>query len=103
MDYHLQYRMAHLHPSSPKLFGPKRNRFPSSSIPPISRSDCAHHASAERPAFAEPNPAPAAAPAQPEFAQQPTNDSPQTREQVKQLQFWLKVFARFCHDGAESD
>jgi hypothetical protein len=29
--------------------------------------------------------------------------SPQVQAQVKQLQFWLKVFSRFCHDEPEAD
>jgi hypothetical protein len=105
MDYHRQFRMAHVNRPSGTLFGPKRNRFPASSIPPIPRSDCtpsASHVHSSSPT-AEPESPTVNAPVRPVRGQQATNDSPHVQEQVKQLQFWLKVFSRFCNDDVEEE
>jgi len=103
MDYYRQIRMAHLQRPMGTLFGPKRNRFPTSSIPPIPRSDCAPPPVHDRSAGEELDSSPASLPVPPSHGGQTADKSPQVREQVKQLQFWLKVFARFCHDDADEE
>jgi hypothetical protein len=98
MDQHMKFRMDSLKQASTPLGQPVPIRFPVRSTPKLFRPNC--------------KPEPIADPAAPEeqatadgktlFHTRRTpptaKDSPHVQKQVKQLQFWLKVFSRFCQD-----
>jgi hypothetical protein len=94
MDYHLQFRFNSLSRSHTRLTPQPPTRFPISN-PPGLRSHCSGH----RPGADQPGPEPHGANG---AKLQPQDKRPaDVRAQVKQLQFWLKVFSRFCHDETE--
>jgi hypothetical protein len=105
MDHHLKFRMDSLKQASSVLGKPTPSRLPVSSSPMLFRPNCKpvplQSQSQEQPA--QPDPTEEASARRVRSAQERcAKDSPQIREQVKQLQFWLKVFSRFCQDDNSS-
>ena len=102
MDQHLQFRIDSL--KHPALLGQsKPSRFPVSSSPSVrsccSQQDLKRPATPTVSASSQPTPS---APAQANPT--PTEvGSDQVRAQVKQLQFWLRVFSRFCQGGPDRE
>ena len=99
MDYHRQFRMNSLNQGWPVLGKQRPTRYPLTR-PPSARPSCgsghsdAHDSTPELPCSTR---------LRPEVGGHEQKDSAQVRAQVKQLQFWLKVFSRFCQDETEQD
>jgi len=96
MDQHRQFRLNHSVPSTPNLGQPKHRRLPFGT-PPVAREACEHgEISTDENEFISGGTRGGGA-----VPVQPTGE--RICSQVKQLQFWLKVFSRFCQDDAEKD
>jgi hypothetical protein len=94
MDYHRQFRMNAMNQGRPALVRPQHNRFPLTSMPRV-HLQCAGE-----------NAEPCECGMEVRKPMQPVpqnKDSAEVRAQVKQLQFWLRVFSRFCQKGEEED
>jgi hypothetical protein len=100
MDYHFKFRMDSMKQASSTLGGKGQTRLPANSTPApmLFRPKC-QPVRLDR--LAETNGTSSSKPATPPPSLHPepgAKDSPQVKNQVKQLQFWLKVFSRFCQD-----
>lgn len=96
MDHHRQFRLNALNQA--RLLGhAPQGRLPLSQSPRV-RPPC----TPESASGSVRRPRPAAVP-QPGRAAEPNRSSEQVRAQVKQLQFWLRVFSRFCQNKPEQE
>jgi hypothetical protein len=97
MDHHLKFRFDHIKQAAAALGKSEPVRYPAGSTPMLFRSKCKPVPIGTE---AEAGNAPAAVPADEVRARRlaRAKESPQVQRQVKQLQFWLKVFSRFCQD-----
>jgi hypothetical protein len=91
MDYHMKFRMTSLAGGSPQFGKASFVRWPMSSAQ-TARPPCEDRQ--DRSGGSETPPV-----TQPRVRQKP-EASPEVKAQVKQLQFWLKVFSRFCSDDS---
>ena len=99
MDYHLKFRFDSMQPPTSGIGQPGKSRLPASSAPMLFRSKCK-----PVPLGADPGNSESQAPSAgttPECASAPkvAKNPAEVQKQVKQLQFWLKVFSRFCQDS----
>ena len=103
MDYHLKFRFDAMQQASSSLGQKPQTRLPVSSAPMLFRSKCkpvplagdknAKDETSAEGQFAE----------RVRRAHRTDKNSPAVNKQVKQLQFWLKVFSRFCQDPAAEE
>jgi hypothetical protein len=99
MDYHRQFRLNSQSPAPPLLGKARPGRFPLTSQPSAHAECVGSRVSIRK---FEPK-REHSAQARPRGTADPEKESAQVRAQVKQLQFWLKVFSRFCQDEPEQD
>ncbi len=97
MDYHFQFRFNSTAHSLPNVGQPRPARFPVISAPP--RPKCTGETvDGNGPAArASATPRPEVRP-QTKCEEKLTKTPTQIQAQVKQLEFWLKVFSRFCQE-----
>lgn len=101
MDYHYSFRMQCLKDASALLGQRRPTRLPVSNSPSARQPQCKHSSPSRRlPLQSKPS-----EPAVPvRMRRVPPGKAPaEVRAQVKQLQFWLKVFSRFCQGRAEQE
>jgi hypothetical protein len=101
MDHHLQFRIDALSQGKPILGKARLDRYPLFR-PPSLHPDCARAEAEPQEVFASD-----ASTSSPECASSQWPRNPRqanVQAQVQQLQFWLKVFSRFCQeDDSEQD
>ena len=103
MDHHLKFRFDAMQQASSPLGAKTPSRLPVSSVPRLFRSKCKPVPLGEQPDPSEAKAAEPTAPDRIQRAERTAKDQPQAQKQVKQLQFWLKVFSRFCQDPAPEE
>jgi hypothetical protein len=94
MDQHLQFRANAMKQAMSPL-GNRRPRLPVNT-PPAPRSHC--DAQGQLSSGRQLEPAEVAPSTGRRNSRRAESQTPAVRAQVKQLQFWLKVFSRFCQD-----
>jgi hypothetical protein len=104
MDYHLKFRFESMNQASSALGQKQHPRLPMSSAPMLFRSKCKPvpldgSTGTEDQTQLENSPLADRI----RRVQKTSKDSPKVQKQVKQLQFWLKVFSRFCQDPAPEE
>jgi hypothetical protein len=99
MDHHRHFRMQSLRSA---LGPPKYGRFPLSRTS-AGHAECEHlRSNKAAPTGGAETPCSSVIVGRHPLAEE-REDRPDVRAQVKQLQFWLKVFARFCQDRPEKE
>jgi hypothetical protein len=102
MDHHLKFRLDLIKQSSSTLGQMPPSRYPVSSAPMLFRSKCKPVPLGSEEATNESAP-PDSPPSRIRRPQPGAKEGHQPQKQVKQLQFWLKVFSRFCQDPGEEE
>ena len=99
MDHNSQFRRGFRTQGSPRLGPNKQRHLPVSNSPGARPSRCSQNANRT----SARHPASASDAVKTHSAPDSAEGNPQVDAQVKQLQFWLKVFSRFCQEEPERE